>query len=233
MTDPAPLYSDLAEGPPDGQAFWLRTSDGVRIRAAYWPGGDKGTVLLLPGRSEYIEKYGRAATDLAARGYATISVDWRGQGLADRALPDPMAGHVVDFAEYQLDMQAVLDLAHHLDVPRPWYLLSHSMGGSIALRTLNKPHPFKATVFSAPMWGIKMKPSLRPVAQVISNLSRFTGMSHRYAPSTSADSYVATAPFQDNVLTNDPDIFAWMKAQIAAHPPWHWAAPPLAGCTRH
>ena len=70
---PAPLYTDIADGPSGGQAFWLTAEDGVRLRAAIWPGGSKGTVFLLPGRTEYIEKYGRAAGDLAARGFATAT----------------------------------------------------------------------------------------------------------------------------------------------------------------
>ena len=65
MTAPAPFHADLAEGPAGGHALWVNTSDGVRIRIGLWPAGEKGTVLLLPGRTEYIEKYGRAAADLA------------------------------------------------------------------------------------------------------------------------------------------------------------------------
>jgi len=51
----------------------------------HWTGQHvKGTVLLFPGRTEYIEKYGPAAADFLARGFATVVIDWRGQGLADR-----------------------------------------------------------------------------------------------------------------------------------------------------
>jgi lysophospholipase len=59
MTD-APLYNDLAQGPEGGRAYWVTTSDAVRLRMAVWPKGEKGTILLFPGRSEYIEKYGRS-----------------------------------------------------------------------------------------------------------------------------------------------------------------------------
>ena len=76
-----------------GAAFWLTAADGVRLRVGLWSHpGAQGTVLLLPGRTEYVEKYGRAAADLRSRGYATLAIDWRGQGLADRALDDPMSG---------------------------------------------------------------------------------------------------------------------------------------------
>ena len=70
---PAPFHADLADGPPGGRAVWLRTADEVRIRAGLWRGGDKGTVFLLPGRTEYIEKYGRAAGDLVCLLYTSPS----------------------------------------------------------------------------------------------------------------------------------------------------------------
>ena len=70
---PAPLFNAVAEGPADAQGFWLTGADGTRIRAGLWNAhGPKGTVVLLPGRSEYIEKYGRTAAVLAAAGYATL-----------------------------------------------------------------------------------------------------------------------------------------------------------------
>ena len=104
----APLFAE-ADGPAGGVAYWLTTVDQIRIRVAVW-GHDaaKGTVLLFPGRTEYVEKYGRAATDLLTRGYATVTVDWRGQGLADRLQPNAALGHVADFKDYQLDVDAVV-----------------------------------------------------------------------------------------------------------------------------
>ena len=81
----APLFKDVSPAPIAGKAYWTHASDGVRIRlGVYHPDGATGTVLLFPGRTEYVEKYAPAAGELAQRGLATIVVDWRGQGLADR-----------------------------------------------------------------------------------------------------------------------------------------------------
>ncbi|MDP4031265.1 MAG: alpha/beta hydrolase [Pseudorhodobacter sp.] len=227
MSDGAPIYHDLAAGPAGGRGFWLHAADGVRLRAAHWPGGSRGTVMLFAGRTEYIEKYGRAAADLAARGYGTLCIDWRGQGLSDRPLPDPMTGHVANFAEYQLDVQALAALADDLDLPGPRYLLSHSLGGAIALRALMLGLPVQAAVFSAPMWGIGMATWMRPVARVLAEVSRVLQQDHRYAPGTSPVTYVAEAPFVGNVLTSDPDMFAMMKAQVAARPELSLGGPSL------
>ena len=214
----APFYTDVADGPPGGYALWVQAADGVRLRAAIWPGGDKGTVLLLPGRTEYIEKYGRAAADLAARGFTTLSVDWRGQGLADRALPDRMSGHVGDFSEYQKDLDALFDLAREQALPRPYYILAHSMGGCIALRGLMRKVPVAGAAFTAPMWGISMAPWMRPLAIAVSTTASRFGLAHRYAPGTTARTYVLEAPFAGNVLTTDEGMYAYMRAQVAKYP---------------
>lgn len=223
----APFHADLADGPPGGQARWLQTSDGVRIRAGIWRGGDKGTVVLLPGRTEYIEKYGRAAGDLVARGWSVVSIDWRGQGLADRAFADPMVGHVQDFSQYQRDLDALLAMVQTEGLPQPLMLMAHSMGGCIGLRALYRDLPFHAAAFSAPMWGIMMASWMRPLAQMVSALATPFGMAHRYAPGTGGKTYVAEAAFQGNVLTTDRAMWEYMQAQALAHPEMSLGGPSL------
>lgn len=227
MTETAPLFTDTADAPPGGRAVWLRASDGVQIRAAVWGKGDKGTVLLFPGRTEYIEKYGRAAADLQARGFTTLVVDWRGQGLAQRAYADRMVGHVDDFDEYQRDVDALLAFATAQGLPRPFHLLCHSMGGCIGLRSLTRGLPLASAVFSAPMWGISMAAWMRPVAHVIGRLAGPFGQAHRYAPGTGGQTYVLSAPFQGNVLTTDQGMWDYMRRQVSAHPDLALGGPSL------
>lgn len=226
MTE-APFHADLADAPPGVICRWLKAGT-VQIRVAWWKEGDKGTVLLLPGRTECIEKYGRAAGDLVARGFSVITLDWRGQGLADRALSDRMIGHVDDFAEYQQDLAALLDEAERADLPKPWFMLAHSMGGCIGLRAVMQGAPVKAAVFSAPMWGISMAAWLRPVAQMVSALAPNLGLAHRYAPSTGPGSYLLQFPFEGNVLTTDREMWAYMRRQVEVVPDFGLGGPSLA-----
>ncbi|MFZ9133728.1 MAG: alpha/beta fold hydrolase, partial [Gemmobacter sp.] len=161
MLEQAPLRADLAQGPEGAEAFRVRAADGVAVRLVVWPRpGARGSVLILPGRTEYAEKYGPVAADLARAGLAAAAIDWRGQGLADRLLPDPMKGHVGHFAEYQADLDAcLLALAAREgdDLPRPRLMLAHSMGGAIGLRALLRgAGGFAAAAFSAPMWGLSL-----------------------------------------------------------------------------
>jgi lysophospholipase len=214
----APLHNDLAQGPAGGRAYWVTASDGARLRVAYWPHGDKGTVLLFPGRTEYIEKYGRSAAEFALRGYACVVIDWRGQGLSDRPKSDPMIGHVENFSNYQMDLQPILAKLDELNITGPRYLVAHSMGGCIGLRSLLLGLDVKAAVFSAPMWGIRLAPGLAPVARMVARTARALGQGLRYAPGTNGDSYVKTSPYGGNVLTRDAETYAWMQNQLMQQP---------------
>ncbi len=222
MTEHAPYFADVAEGPEGGSAYWLTTSDGVRIRAGLWPyhgeGACKGTVFILPGRTECIEKYGRGAADLAARGFASLAIDWRGQGIADRLLADRRIGHVGAFPDYQKDLDAVMALAEAQNMPKPWFIVGHSMGGAIGLRALIEGKPFLAAGFSAPMWGIGLTPIQKAMVRFLSPVMHALGLQNRRAPGTKAQTYMLWHPFEDNLLTSDAEMYRYMTDQIIAHP---------------
>ncbi len=224
---PAPFYSDVSNAPTGGKVFWRTTSDGVRIRLGAWTQGRKGTVLLFTGRTEFIEKYGGTVRDFAELGYATITLDWRGQGLSDRALKDRSTGHVHNFLDYQNDVAALVTSARELNMPRPFFLLSHSMGGAIGLRALHNGLDVRAAVFSAPMWGILISPMVRPFAKILAAVSGVVGLRHLYAPGTGPKTYVDIAPYDDNLLTTDREMYDMMQHQVRSHPDLALGGPSL------
>lgn len=224
----APYFEAIAEAPPGGLCRWIETRDGCRIRAGFWPlEGARGTVLIFPGRTEYVEKYGPLAGELHGLGFAVAAVDWRGQGLADRLHDDPRAGHVAAFSDYQHDVDAYISAARAAGLPQPFHLLGHSMGGCIGLRALYRDTGFGRAAFTAPMWGILMSPLLRPTAWAVGWASEKVGLSHLYAPSTGADSYTATADFDDNTLTTDRAMWAFMQGQVRARPELQLGGPTI------
>ena len=180
--------------------------------------GSKGTVLIFPGRTEYIEKYGPTAAEFAARGLSSIAIDWRGQGLADRMLDDPLTGHVEHFPDYQKDADAMMRAARGLNLPRPYFLVAHSMGGSIGLRAVIEGLPVQAVAFSAPMWGIHIEPHMRLPAKLLSTWMPKFNQGHRLPISTNSTPYPLTAPFEDNMLTTDAEMYDMMRNQFVAHP---------------
>ena len=227
MTDAAPYYADIA-GNPDGTCNWLLTVDGVRIRVGHWHAENpKGTILMFPGRTEYVEKYGRTAAEFTKRGYSCAVIDWRGQGIADRLLENRAVGHVEVFEDYQLDVKAMLAHVKSLGLPEPYHLLTHSMGGCIGLRSLYDGLPVASVVFSAPMWGIKMSPALRPIAWGLSSVSKPLGFGGIFAPGQQAETYVLRATAEDNTLTSDPDNFAILQSQLKAQPDLALGGPSL------
>ena len=197
----------------------------MRLRVAHWPaegaaagsGKGPGTVLLFPGRTEYIEKYGPTARDLTAAGWDVLVVDWRGQGLSDRLAGDPALGHVEAFADYQRDVAAVVAHARAAGLPEPWMLLAHSMGGCIGLAALHEGLPVRRAVFSAPMWGIHIAPRVRPFAWTVAWMAKHAGRSLHYAPGR-GPANAEFVLFDGNPLTTDEPTYRWLVAQLEAHP---------------
>lgn len=214
--EPAPLRNDLAEGPDGGSAQWVHASDGVRLRMGGWREGPKGTVLIFTGRTEYIEKYGRMARVFRAAGLATATIDWRGQGLSDRVASDPNIGHVRDFDDYQRDADAFIEAVRASGFPEPYFLLGHSLGGAIGLRSLTRGLPFARAVFSGPMWGIDFPVWLRPFTGPILDTGYALGLGLAYAPGTGPVPYPLYQPFRTNRLTSDRESYDWLRAHIRA-----------------
>jgi lysophospholipase len=212
---PAPFLHEIAEGPRGVQARWVTSADGTRLRLGIWPEGEKGTILMFPGRTEYAEKYGRLAADLARAGYGMVAFDWRGQGLADRPQHRRDMGHVVSFDEYREDVAAFRAALDALGRPGPYMLIAHSMGGAIGLRALHDGLPVRAAAFTGPMWGIRMTPFFRAIAGIVLRLAGPLGVGTTFAPTTGPWEPMA---FEGNPLTTDRDQFDYMARQVATHP---------------
>ncbi len=226
--DAAPLYNELAGAPEHGRAFWLRAGR-RRIRAAVWEGSGRGTVLIFNGRTEYIEKYGAVVAALVGRGFAVATLDWRGQGLSDRALPNPLKGHVGEFAAYQRDIDALLAAPAFAALGGPLVLLCHSMGGCIGTRALLEERVAPAaTIFSAPMLGLSMSPPVRLFARLAVSLSDHFGWQSAFAPNPGGSKpYALNQAFDGNVLTSDEESYLWFRRQLEAEPGFALAGPTL------
>ncbi len=214
----APFFADIANAPKGGIAHWKTCRDGVRIRVATWKNGTKGTVLVFPGRTEFIEKYGPTIQSLVDRGYSVAAIDWRGQGLADRIAKNHQLGHVKHFHDYQMDVEAMLEVVDDAGLEKPHTLIAHSMGGNIGLRALHNGLDVKKVIFSAPMWGIYIAPALRIPAKLISTIGPRIGLSQKFSPNTRSENYVQISDFTENKLTNDKETYDWMIRQLDAHP---------------
>ena len=122
--------------PPNPVSGFVRTPDGISLRYARWrtlQPPAKGTILLLHGRSEYIEKMYESVTDLRKAGFEVLTFDWRGQGGSDRLIRDRRRGHVDSFEQYVTDLETVIDQLALPDCRAPHFILAHSTGGLVSL----------------------------------------------------------------------------------------------------
>jgi lysophospholipase len=60
----------------------IHAVDGVALRTARWEARSsaRGTLAVLGGRGEFIEKYFEVIGELLSRDFAVAAMDWRGQG---------------------------------------------------------------------------------------------------------------------------------------------------------
>jgi lysophospholipase len=214
----APLFRDILDEAPAGRAFFVHTSDGKRLRAAVFPGGRRGSVLFLPGRTEFIEKFDGVIARLHASGFAVAIHDWRGQGLSDRPFGTTDLGHVLHYDEYQRDLAALRASAQWQRLKPPFLIFSHSMGGLLALRALVDGLPVRGAVFSAPMWGFDVAPWMRPPAWILTQAARLFGFGHLHAPGGDRQFYPLRQGYEGNLLTSDRAAFDHYCDQLRRHP---------------
>jgi lysophospholipase len=192
---------------------------GARLRYACWnvPGTARGTVVILTGRGEFIDKYAtEVAGELLGRGFSVISMDWRGQGLSDRPLADRGKGHIDNFATYMADLRLFLDKVVSPAAPRPILALCHSMGSHIVLRELaeNGSDPFAAGVLVAPMTGLRRDAMLRSVLMLMPEVP---AVEERYLFGTGPFLLLARE-FNSNFVTHDERRYRFTEEWYAADP---------------
>jgi lysophospholipase len=207
----------------------IKTPDGVALRFGRWapPPGRKGTVVVLQGRAEYIEKYFETVRDLRARGFAVATFDWRGQGLSDRALTDRRKGHVRNFSQYATDLEAFMEQVVLPDCPPPIFALCHSMGGAIAIRACHDGSRwFERMVLTAPMIALRPGPLTR-MAVPLARALRLIGRGSAYVPSGHAEA-LGSEDFIGNLLTSDPVRYARNAAVLQEEPALGLGAPTIA-----
>lgn len=155
---------------------------GASLRAARFAAdpavADRGVCVLLNGQTEFIEKYFEVIDELRARGFAVATMDWRGQGGSSRVLDDSRKGFVGDFAEYDEDLDTLLNwvVTPMLRPGASPVALAHSMGAHNLLRTLvRKPDAFAAVALNAPMIAISFRGQKEFLVRAVSAVQLWRG----------------------------------------------------------
>ena len=195
--------------PSGATAGFVTTEDGRRIRYARFPATGsplKGTVTILQGRAEFIEKYFETVEDLRKRGFAVVAFDWRGQGGSERLLANRRRGYVDSLHEYVRDAIAVVEQVSMPDCPGPHFALTHSTGGLVALlgharlRTM-----FERMVLVSPLVGLgRYGPPQRVIAPVAAIL---TTLGLAEMPLAITETREDNNRFEGNPLSHDETRF--------------------------
>ena len=145
--------------PAVGDAGYLFARDGKKLRNAVFmpPRAARGTIVLMTGYSEFIEKYFETIGDLLSRNYCVAVLEWRGHGLSEGNSKDPQRLHLRHFDQNVEDLEDRFERLVRGVCPPPYFGMAHSMGGQISLRAAHK-HPdwFAALAHSAPMFGLRL-----------------------------------------------------------------------------
>src|SRR5690606_16519218 len=108
QSEPSLVHLPSNPVPHDAQVGYFTTSDRVRLRYALFPrlgGIARGTIVLVQGRTEFIEKYFETIVDFQKRGFAVATFDLRGQGGSDRLIGNRTLGYVENFDDYWTDLR--------------------------------------------------------------------------------------------------------------------------------
>jgi lysophospholipase len=206
------MPSDLAIAVLRGAA------SGMRVGVAGRSTATRGTLVVLPGRAEFIEKYAETVEDFGRLGFAGAVVEWRGQGLSLRGDLHPGRGFVADYEDYLDDLSAALDHLEATGTPRPWAMLGHSMGGHVGLRWLQRtPGSFAAAAMTAPMFGIPLLFVPELAARFLGRTFVRFGGGRRYAPGQ-RDFLIDRCIYERNPLTSCPVRFQSYRDLLASRP---------------
>lgn len=216
--------------PPGAVSGMFEAADGRHIRYARFPAQNRphnGTVILLQGRNECIEKYFETIGDLAGRGFGVATFDWRGQGGSDRMLQDPSKGYVDNFHSYVGDLEQFFEDIVLPDCRGPYYILAHSTGSLVALlASPNLVNRVRRMVLVSPLLALEKKGLPMGSIAFIARALSFLGLGSLYM--TGGSRSREPTPFAANVLTTDHRRYTRNIAIYEARPGLALGGPTIA-----
>ena len=210
------LLIDIPDNPiPSGaQAEEITAPDGATLRASFFPADNaRGTVVLVTGWSEFIEKYFETIENLRTRGFNVAMIDWRGQGLSDRtsARAAKWNGY---FHMLRDDLQYFTDQHVKPRFGGPYILMTHSMGGLPALMLLASGYNgFSRAVLCAPMTRL-FPEAQNKIMSVAAAAASAIGFARTETPRATDHADV----FEGNIFTSDKARHARFRDLRLAEP---------------
>jgi lysophospholipase len=198
------LISTLDNPAPEGAVCsQVTTSDGLKLRAMVARvSKSRGTVIILGGRADFMERYFETMKDMMSRGFCVASLDARGQGGSQRLTGNPLRGHINRFEQYDEDLRSFMTQVVLPDCPPPYFGIAHSTGGNIMLRALRHRNWFKKCVLVSPLLGLTYGAWPAPVVRLLTTLATILGLGWAYLPGQ-RHTPLGRNDFVGNPLTSD------------------------------
>ena len=201
-----------------GADIYATLSNGHSVRGHLWRCGmpDAPRLLLLPGFTEFCEKYAHVMARAVSLGFDCLAIDWPGQGRSGHLGRKAVAVHCDNFDNHIHALEALINEAGWQEAPM--HLLAHSMGGHLALRAA---HYFGPRIVSLALSAPMILPTPKPVRGVLwlARMLKLCGLSRSHVPFTSVPELeTATSFVPSNQLTTDPAGFAWQTHWFKTQP---------------
>lgn len=171
-------------------------------------------LIILPGRSEPLEKYAEVVYDLnngsLKNEYKFFLMDHRGQGSSGRMIEkDPLdyfKGHVDQFENYSKDVKIFFDSIVNNSGCTEKNLLAHSLGAGIAVDFIQKnPEYIDRAFLSSPMLKIQTEPYSYSIARTIVLASMAGGLGNNFA--IGQKPYTGVRNFEQNKFTSSKERY--------------------------
>ena len=175
------------------------------LRGHLWQAGPQaqGRVLVLPGFTEFCEKYALFARRLVGAGYDCLIIDWPGQGRSGQLGAHQLVVHLDHFSAYYTALDELLAASN-------WHteklaVFGHSLGGHLALNFARRfPQLTDKVILSAPMIVPKAPPVW--ITRLLARALMLAGWRYRALPFVSMPSIEEQRKFKlNNLLTRSSE----------------------------
>jgi lysophospholipase len=188
----------------------------------------KAAVVLITGRTEPLRKYAELIDDLNRAGYSTYALDHRGQGASGRMLPNPQKGYVASFDDYVTDLHTFVTTVVKRDTTAKVFLIAHSMGGAVAMLTVDAyPDDFAAVVTTSPMLEIDTGAFPAVIASTLGAAA--CGASDGTAYAIGSGDFIEEVDLSKSTVTKSQARFDWKRQLFGDSPElrlggvtWRW-----------
>jgi acylglycerol lipase len=112
-----------------GEGQRIETTGGLTLFTRSWrpKGPPRAVVVIVHGFNSHSGYYSWVADELALSGFSVYALDLRGRGRSDGE-----RFYVERFADYQSDVDSLVNVARERDPGLPIFLLGHSAGGVVS-----------------------------------------------------------------------------------------------------